>query len=111
MPISPWSVGQTGEAFTIYCRDDSSQPMQLLNADGSPMNANQLTLLIKPSVGSEIAGGGLFQIVDAYVGIVKYQPASSDVATAGTFLIAVQVQTQSSGPIYSDRTTWTIQAR
>lgn len=111
MPISPWYVGQTGEAFTIYCRDDSSQPMPLLNADGTPMSANQLTLLIKPAVGAEFAGGGLFEVVDGYVGIVKYQPASSDVAAPGTFLIAVKVQTQSSGPIYSDRTTWTIQAR
>src|SRR6266568_2944178 len=111
MPISPWYINQTGEAITIYCRDDSSQPMPLLNPDGMPMNASQLTLLIKPTVGPEIAGGGLFEIVDAYVGIVKYQPASSDVASPGTVLIAVKVQTQSSGPIYSDRTTWDIQAR
>jgi hypothetical protein len=76
------------------------------------MNANQFTLLIKPDAGgTETAGGGLFQVVDADIGLVKYQPANSDVATAGLFDIAVKIQTQSSGPIYSDRTTWHIEAR
>lgn len=111
MPISPWYVNQTGESFTIYCRTDSGQPMPLLNNDGTPMSASQLTMLIKPAVGAEIAGGGLFSIIDAYAGIVRYQPANSDVAVAGTFQIAIEVQTQSAGPIYSDRDTWTIQAR
>lgn len=112
MPISPWYVGMTGKSFTIYCRDDSGQAMPLYNADGTTMNASQFTLLIKPDAGgSEIAGGGLFQVVDPDVGLVRYQPAGSDVMTAGLFDIAVEIETQNSGPIYSDRDTWNIEAR
>lgn len=105
MPISPWYVGQTGESFTIYCRDDSNLPLPMAG-----VTASQLTLLIKPPVGAEFAGGGLFAITDSDNSIVTYQPAASDVHTAGTFQIAVEIMT-TNGPIYSDRTTWTIQAR
>ena len=106
MSISPWYVGMTGQSFTIYCRTTTGDPLpQLVTA-----TANALTLLIKPSVGSEFAGGGLFQIVNADQGIVQYQPANSDVNTAGTFEIAVKVQT-TNGPIYSAQTQWIISTR
>ena len=112
MPISPWYVGMTGQCFTAYCKDDSGQPFPLYNPDGTTMSANQFTLLIKPdSGGSEIAGGGLFQVVNADIGQVRYQPANSDVASPGLFDIAIEIETQNSGPIYSDRDTWDIEAR
>lgn len=110
MGISPWSVGQTGESFTIYCKKDNSIPFPLTNADGSLVDASSLTLLIKPAVGSEVRGGGLFSITDHVNGIVQYQPAGSDVQVAGSFEIAVEVQT-AEGPVYSDRTTWDITSR
>ena len=110
MSISPWYVGQTGEAFTIYCRYDSGQPVPLYDSNGSALTANQFTLLIKPSVGAETQGGGLFQVVDPDNGVVKYQPAGGDVQVAGTYQIAVRIS-DTGGPIYTDRTEWDIQAR
>lgn len=106
MSIEPWYVGMTGQSFKIYCRTSTGDPLpQLLTA-----TANDLTLLIKPPVGSEFAGGGLFQIINPSQGIVQYQPANSDVNTSGTFEIAVKVQT-SNGPIYSAQTQWIISSR
>lgn len=106
MSISPWYVGMTGQSFTIYCRTSANDPLPQL----ATAAANDLTLLIKPSIGSEFAGGGLFQIVNADQGIVQYQPANSDVQNAGTFEIAVKVQT-ANGPIYSAQTQWVISSR
>lgn len=106
MSISPWYVGMTGQSFKIYCRTTTKDPLPQLQT----ATANDLTLLIKPSIGSEFAGGGLFQIVNANQGIILYQPASSDVNTAGTFEIAVKVQT-ANGPLYSAQTEWIISTR
>lgn len=106
MSISPWFVGMTGQSFKIYCRTGTGDPLPQL----ATATANDLTLLIQPSVGSEFTGGGLFQIVSATQGIVLYQPASSDVNTAGTFEIAIKVNT-TNGPIYSAQTQWIISTR
>lgn len=110
MPISPWYVDMTGQCFTIFCRDDSGQPLPLYNSDGTAMTPSQFTLLIKPTSGSEAPGGGIFQVVDPDVGILRYQPAASDVQYARTVQIAVQI-TVTTGPIFSDEDSWVIQGR
>lgn len=110
MPISPWYVDMTGQSFTIYCRTDSKQPLPLYNPDGSVVQASQLVLLLKATGVSEAPGGGIFQVIDVDNGIVRYQPAGSDVQVARTWTITVQINT-TSGPIYSDEDTWTVQAR
>lgn len=106
MSISPWYVNMTGQSFKIYCRTGTGDPLPQL----ATAQSTDLTLLIKPSVGSEFSGGGLFQIVSATQGIVLYQPANSDVQNAGTYEIAVKVNT-SNGPIYSAQTQWIISSR
>lgn len=106
MSVSPWYVNQTGESFTIYCRTDSGGPMNLSN-----YTASNITLMITPPNGAEVPGGGLIAIINAEQGILQYQPANSDVATAQTCQIAVRVTTGTNTYIYSDKTTWEILSR
>lgn len=110
MPISPWYINMTGQSFTIYCRTDSGQAMPLYNSDGSAMNASQFALIIKPPAGPEFTGGGLFAVIDTDNGIIRYQPAASDVQYIRDLQIYVQITT-TNGPIYSDEDTWSIEAR
>lgn len=105
--ISPWAKGQLSPTWTIPMTRDNGNVMDLTG-----VTANQLSLVIYTLSGGTYTqsgtGAGTFTILSAKPGVVRYAPASADVATAGTFYVRVVVNFNGTAPDPSDYILWII---
>jgi hypothetical protein len=95
MGLSPWYVGQTYPALQITLNNDSGSD----NVSGlAPSN---FTLILRNlGTTSDTTGTGTFVIVNANPAIVTYAFSSSDVATAGSYLLILKVTFPSGLKVY-----------
>lgn len=106
MAISPWAKGQLSPSWTIQLTRDNNTTMDLTG-----VTANQLSLQIYNASYVQIAtGAGTFGIVNVRPGVVRYNLAAADVATAGNYYVRVAVNFGGSSPDMSDYIPWVVQA-
>lgn len=84
MSIQPWYTGQTLPAMEPTFEDDNGNAINLTGATITLKFRNQQT-------NQDQVGAGTWNILSATGGIAQYSWASADVATAGSYLIYVDV--------------------
>lgn len=87
MGITPWAVGQLSPTWTVPMQRDGGTVMDLTG-----VTTGQLSLVIYSATYAKVGtGAGTFTILNARPGVVRYAPASADVATAGTYYVRITI--------------------
>lgn len=104
MSVSPMFVGQLMDPFqpTLYKSDGTPR-------DLTGINGTNISLIITDQkTGAQRTGAGTWTIVDTQNGIVSYQWATADTATAGSYSLQVIVTFAGSRPLYYQPVPWTV---
>ncbi len=80
-----WMQGALHPAWTIIWWSQDEQG-KLARKDLTGLDASNFSLKLHPMDGSaDVVGGGTFTVVSASEGVIQYQPAAADVATAKAY--------------------------
>jgi|SRR5579859_4381683 len=75
-----WGVGQTLKPLIIVCVRDDGLPQ-----DFTGLIASNIAITLHPTSGTDINGAGTITIINAAQGVLQYNFAGTDVATAGQY--------------------------